>query len=150
MKQRRLFLVMAAALLTGCAGSPPGFTGLVAPPTGKAVLYIYRTDYFAFALGPWVGPKIRINNYEEISPLILMGYFRVVVEPGLVEVALLRGTWPADQNAYVNLYMDSDTTRFIELSLGKPHFNEILFSFRETTQETAIPALQKLRQLNPN
>ena len=51
--------------------------------------------------------------------------------------------WPARQDAIVNLNLAPNSTHFVEFTLEK-----MLFSFRETSRDTALRSLPDLLPLN--
>ena len=146
MRSRCAFFLSAFALLSGCASSTAQFPGLIAPSAGKAVVYIYRVDLYVGYVS--VAPNVRVN-YESIGPLMKYGYIRVEVDPGPTQVALYRldkgddTYWRAAQDAIVNLKLAPNSTHFVQFTLDKR-----IFSFRETSRDTALRLLPGLRLLN--
>jgi hypothetical protein len=62
MTPRRVFLLQfATTFLASCATDQGGFTGVIAPPAGQAVIYVYRTDLY-LSHDPSLAPDVRINN----------------------------------------------------------------------------------------
>jgi hypothetical protein len=140
----RTCVVLAITLLTGCANEPPRFTGLIAPPPGKAVVYVYRTDLYVNT--PYrLAPVIRVNS-REVAPLLKHQYLRVVLEPGQSELYIdshertNESYWKARTPASVKLTLPPGSTRFVELVIDK-----VSFSFREVSGERATQELPKLR-----
>ena len=149
MKLHHALVLSAFVLLTGCASDSARFPGLIAPSPGKAVVYIYRVDSVVDYVG--VAPNVRVN-YESKGPLLVYGYIRVEVDPGPTQVALYRNDkrewgddtyWSATQDAIVNLTLAPNSIHFVQLSLDR-----IIFSFRETSRDTALRSLPDLRLLN--
>jgi hypothetical protein len=127
---RRAVVVLVATFLASCASNHGRFAGLVAPPDGKAVVYIYRIDRH-FGARTEVAPNIRIN-YESIGTLLRGGYLRVEVVPGPVQVAIFsfekgdQTYWRSVSSTIVSLNLAPNSTHFVEFTLG-----EVQFSFRE-------------------
>ncbi len=77
-----LLLVLVAPLfITGCltSGLGPQFTQAIAPPSGKAVIYVYRQRGVMTAQEM---PGVKVNDVEVVDILPEISYFSLTVEPG--------------------------------------------------------------------
>lgn len=146
MRLKCALFLSAFTLLSSCASNTANFSGLIAPSTGKAVIYIYRVDLTVRHVE--VAPNVRVN-YESIGPLTISGYYRVEVEPGPTQVALYtldRGRdtyWRTAKDAIVNLNLAPNSIHFVQLSLDRG-----FFSFREISRDVALQSLPDLYLLN--
>jgi hypothetical protein len=143
----RAFAVIAVTLLASCANEQAHFTGLLAPPAGKAVVYVYRTDKYPNT--PYrLAPVIRVNR-DEIASLLKHQYLRVELEPGEVDVSIFarertnESFWNARTPVAVKLVLAPGSTRFVELAIDK-----VYFSFKEVSAERATQELATLHPAN--
>ncbi|MBU0620762.1 MAG: DUF2846 domain-containing protein [Gammaproteobacteria bacterium] len=143
-KLMRGFCVFFLLILSGCASEQSLITE---PDSGKAVIYIYRTDVTADT--DFLAPNVRVNG-KSLGSLLRRGYLRIELAPGAAQIALFpvdRGdentNWPATRNAVVNLVVTADSTYFVELSL-----NTTLYKFSPATRERAEQAMNELHLLN--
>jgi hypothetical protein len=127
----RCIALLLLVMQIGCATEKERFTGLVPPPPGRAVIYIYRVDldYSAGSVRSHLAPDIMMNG-DFLEPLREGGYLRVVVYPGAVELAIPNNhrtddaRWHAAGNAVVKLNASPGSTQFVQFTLDR------MFSFR--------------------
>ena len=143
MKKMRGLFSLLLILLSGCAAAPTRVPDLSGPGAEKAVIYIYRTDSSPDT-EPFA-PNVRVND-KGLGSLLRRGYFRIEVDPGVVQVGLYpvdRGdentNWPASRSAIVKLSATAGSTYFVELSL-----NTMMFKFWPTTRDRALEAMPAL------
>jgi hypothetical protein len=84
-RMNRRTLLLLPLLATGCASTAGGrpFSGVLAPPVGKAAVYVYRPRAIA---GNWVAQSVQVAGQAEAT-LPLDSFRRFLVEPGRVEVS---------------------------------------------------------------
>jgi hypothetical protein len=147
MNRRTILLTIATGLVGACASDNARFTEAVAPPKGRAAVYIYRNDVY-IGYTNHIVPNIRVNR-DLIGPLTKGGFFRVVVDPGPVEVAIFDFDWSDErghvrsQNAVVTMQMAGDSTHFVEFALDR-----FFFRFSEKPASAALALLPELVRLN--
>lgn len=85
MNRRHLRSLSLAPLVGACAAHGPIFSGLQPPARGKAVIYVYRTQMASRSMN--LAPALWVAGQRRGS-VLLDGYIRTEVDPGLVEVSL--------------------------------------------------------------
>ena len=111
---RTLILAASVMLMTGCAATlGPQFESVTAVPSGKALIYIYRTPKF---VGSAVGFDIHHGD-KVITHLASGGYYPYITDPGTVEL------WAkTEAKSSVTLHVRAGETRYVKGEVGVGFF----------------------------
>lgn len=110
-----MMLILAASLLamSGCASQGPQFEAVTAIPSGKALVYIYRTPQF-------VGSAISFDIHHDdkvITRLTNGGYYPYITDPGEIEL------WAkTEARSSVTLHLQPGETRYVKGAVGVGFF----------------------------
>ena len=111
---RTLILAASVMLMTGCAATlGPQFESVTAIPSGKALIYIYRTPKF---VGSAVAFEIHHGD-KVITRLASGGYYPYITDPGTVEL------WAkTEARSSVTLHVRAGETRYVKGEVGVGFF----------------------------
>jgi len=114
-KFMRAFILAASVLaISGCAATlGPQFEAVTAVPSGKALVYIYRTPKFAGG-----GVSYEIHHGDKIiTRLSSGGYYPYITDPGEVEI------WAkTESRASVTLNLKAGETKYVKGEVGMGFF----------------------------
>ncbi|MGW8248603.1 MAG: DUF2846 domain-containing protein [Acidiferrobacterales bacterium] len=107
---RMLMLAASVLLMTGCATTlGPQFESVTTIPSGKALIYIYRTPQF-------VGSGVAFDIHHDdkvVTRLVSGGYYPYITDPGVIRL------WAkTEAESSVTLYMRSGETRYVKGAIG--------------------------------
>lgn len=110
---RLMILAGSMLVMSGCASLGPQFQAVNAVPSGKSLVYIYRTPKFA---GSGVSFKIHHND-KVVTTLYSGGYYPYITSPGEVEI------WAkTESKASVTLDLKAGETKYVKGDVGVGFF----------------------------
>jgi hypothetical protein len=139
----------APTLLIGCAAPGPAFSGWEEPPSGKAMLYVYRTRNFQ----PDMVYTVKVDGLEA-GPVHHDGYLAVPIAPGERVIQVLEATYLASATAPLRIHAevgeiypiqyDTSDVRFFFNGYGGVR----MYGHRKIVLRSAEQALLVLKTLN--
>lgn len=137
---RTLLATLALALAsTGCSSSGPAFSRISPIPSGKGVVYVYRSPNFA---GSGVYGTVKANDVP-LTKIKNGGYFPYVAQPGPVKFSV---TTEATNTADVTVKEGEE--KYLKTTIGMGFFVGHL-KFTEVAPDIGFNEAQRCKLLPP-
>jgi hypothetical protein len=149
--QNTLLGIGIVALLQGCASMATGplFDGSASPPTGQAVIYVFRPDQ-SYARGN--APDLTVDG-AKVGVIHNAGFLKVDVQPGrhTVDIPFNFWTW-GDHCAPAIVKTNAGETHYVNIELAEKQKFLLLVTaiqtrcvLKEISADEALPLIKQTR-----